>query len=159
MQQCPACAYELTPQEQVAGDGKCPSCDIYFAKYQARLEREAEQAKQAQAKQGKIAQVEKIKAEKAEKARAAKQTKALRMTPAQYYGGTLYCSHCGAVNNGKRHVPGSILIELVLWICFLIPGLIYSIWRHAAQKKVCASCNQPGLIPVMSPKAQRELKQ
>jgi hypothetical protein len=140
MQQCPACNYELTLAEQTAAEGKCPSCGIYFAKYKERLARQEAEAEAAREK----AVAEAIK-------KAAK-------TPAQYYGGTQYCMQCGTVSNGKRHVPGSILIELVMWCCFLIPGLIYSIWRHSAQKKVCTQCKQPGLIPVMSPKAQKELK-
>lgn len=41
MQQCPACKYELTMTEQTANEGKCPSCGIYFAKYQARMRRES----------------------------------------------------------------------------------------------------------------------
>src|SRR5690606_36743664 len=110
MQQCPACKYELTLAEQTAAEGKCPSCGIYFAKHKARLEREAAVAAKAQAEKEKTP------------------TKKVVMTPAQYYGGTQYCMQCGTVSNGKRHVPGSILIELVMWCFFLIPGLIYSIW-------------------------------
>lgn len=41
MQQCPACDYELTMAEQTTGEGKCPSCGVYFAKYHARMQREA----------------------------------------------------------------------------------------------------------------------
>lgn len=40
MQQCPKCNYELTLAERTASEGKCPSCGIYFAKYQAQLEAE-----------------------------------------------------------------------------------------------------------------------
>tara|TARA_R110002033_G_scaffold115955_1_gene160354 strand:+ start:486 stop:1244 length:759 start_codon:yes stop_codon:yes gene_type:complete len=36
MKQCPACNYELTLGEQASDEGKCPQCDIYFAKYLAR---------------------------------------------------------------------------------------------------------------------------
>ncbi|ROZ80895.1 DUF2939 domain-containing protein [Pseudomonas neustonica] len=36
MKQCPACNYELTMAEQAKDEGKCPKCDIYFAKYLAR---------------------------------------------------------------------------------------------------------------------------
>lgn len=140
MQQCPACKHELTMAEQLGSSGKCPACGIYFAKYRARAEREAAAAKA-----------------QADKKQASESPKKIVMTPAQFYGGTLYCTNCGTVSNGVRQVPGSILIELLLWICFFIPGLIYSIWRHAAQRKACPACKLSGLIPVMSPKAQKEL--
>jgi len=42
----------------------------------------------------------------------------------------------GTVGDTKRNMKGSILTELVLWFFFLVPGLIYSIWRH---KYRCAS--------------------
>lgn len=143
MQQCPACNYELTMAEQIEGEGKCPACGIYFAKHKARMDRAA---------------AERVELErKAEEAKIKARANTKVMTVSQRFGGRLYCTQCGTVSNGVRHVPGSILIELVLWICFLIPGLIYSVWRHAAQKKACPSCKQAGLIPVISPKAKREL--
>lgn len=69
----------------------------------------------------------------------------------------LYCPSCGTVSNGQRHVPGSIAVEIILWLCFLVPGIIYSIWRLSAAKKACTACKAVGLIPVSSPRAQREL--
>src|SRR5690606_33845106 len=36
--QCPACEYQLTLAEQGAKTGKCPSCDVFFAKVLARRE-------------------------------------------------------------------------------------------------------------------------
>lgn len=71
--------------------------------------------------------------------------------------GRFYCTSCSAVNNGHRHVPGSTLVELLMWVCFLLPGLIYSVWRLSAAKKACNVCNATELIPVDSPRARREL--
>ena len=48
MKQCPACNYELTFDEQAKSDGKCPQCDVYFAKYLAR-QSQAEAAAKAKA--------------------------------------------------------------------------------------------------------------
>ena len=36
MQQCPACSYELTMQEQVDNPDSCPKCGIYFEKFLAK---------------------------------------------------------------------------------------------------------------------------
>jgi uncharacterized membrane protein YqaE (UPF0057 family) len=72
----------------------------------------------------------------------------------------LICPVCGSVGNTQSFTPGSFLIEVVLWLCFLIPGLIYSLWRLSARKKVCAGCGSAQLIPLNSPmgrKIQAEL--
>lgn len=72
----------------------------------------------------------------------------------QAVAGDVLCRTCGHVGAPETKTPGSILIELLLWLCFLVPGLIYSIWRHTARHKVCRSCRHPGVIPANSPAAQ-----
>lgn len=69
----------------------------------------------------------------------------------------LYCTTCGAVGKPKSHTPGSALIELILWLCFILPGLIYSMWRVANKKKICATCRAATVIPTGSPIAQQAL--
>lgn len=69
--------------------------------------------------------------------------------------GKFVCSTCGTVSNGSAHTPGSILIEIVLWICLIVPGLIYSLWRHSARKQVCGACRNATLVPVNTPAGQR----
>lgn len=32
------------------------------------------------------------------------------------------------------------LLEVVLWLCLLLPGVIYSLWRLSARRRVCAAC-------------------
>lgn len=61
------------------------------------------------------------------------------------------CTHCGTRGSPKRMTRGNIGIEIVLWICFLVPGLIYSIWRLTTKQDVCPSCEQPGMINVNTP--------
>lgn len=74
-------------------------------------------------------------------------------------GKPMYCKACG--NNGPTtaKTPGSLWIELVLWLCFIVPGLIYSLWRLSARKQVCASCGSPDLVPPDSPVAIASRKQ
>lgn len=74
-----------------------------------------------------------------------------------YNGNELFCKSCHAVDGTKRNMPGSILIELVLWLCFIVPGLIYSLWRHSATKQVCSSCGSKEIIPISSPLAKQLL--
>lgn len=71
----------------------------------------------------------------------------------------LICTACGTVGSGKDKAAGSFLIEVILWICFIVPGLIYSIWRLSSGNKVCTACGNPTLIPTDTPKGQELLKQ
>jgi hypothetical protein len=72
--------------------------------------------------------------------------------------GPLYCKACGATGTGVTATPGSFFVELLLWLCFLIPGLIYSVWRLAGRKRVCRICGSDALIPADSPAARAALE-
>lgn len=61
------------------------------------------------------------------------------------------CRACGHVGKAKLHTPGHILLELVLWLMLIVPGLIYSVWRMSARREVCASCGSTDLVPATSP--------
>lgn len=70
-------------------------------------------------------------------------------------GGEKVCRSCGTRGGGKSQVKGSLGIEIVLWLCFIIPGLIYSLWRLGSKHKACATCGSKELIPVNSPMGQK----
>jgi rubredoxin len=61
------------------------------------------------------------------------------------------CTSCGYVGFPKREKRGSILISIVLWIFFIVPGLIYSIWRFASKYDACPQCKSKNIIPANSP--------
>jgi hypothetical protein len=63
------------------------------------------------------------------------------------------CSTCGHVGKPASVTPGSILIEIVLWLCFLVPGLIYSLWRINRRHEACGKCGALTLLPLDSPVA------
>lgn len=68
--------------------------------------------------------------------------------------GDWVCTRCGHVGSTGTETPGNLLIEIILWLFFLIPGLIYSIWRISKRHHVCRSCGTgAGLIPASSPNA------
>lgn len=48
-----------------------------------------------------------------------------------------------------------MLVELFLWLCFLIPGVFYSIWRLTTRAQVCRSCGSHELIPPGSERARQ----
>lgn len=65
------------------------------------------------------------------------------------------CSACGSQGKPKSHTRGSIIIEIFLWLCMLIPGLLYSLWRLSTRKQVCGQCSADKLIPVDSPMGKK----
>ena len=67
----------------------------------------------------------------------------------------LICSNCGTTGKPKTVTKGSIFIEIFLWICFLIPGLIYSIWRLTTKYKACRTCGAGNLVPLDSPMGKK----
>ena len=67
------------------------------------------------------------------------------------------CINCGHQDKPKTITKGSIIMELALWICFLLPGLIYSIWRLSSRYEGCPYCESPNMISLNSPAAQRIL--
>lgn len=69
----------------------------------------------------------------------------------------MYCPNCGTVDVPKRITKGSFLVELALWLFFLLPGIIYSLWRITSRYSGCRACGMPGLIPVDSPKAREAM--
>lgn len=69
----------------------------------------------------------------------------------------MFCTSCGHIGKPKKKTPGSFFTELLLWILFIFPGLIYSIWRLTARKKVCSNCGHPTVIPENSPHAKKNL--
>ena len=65
---------------------------------------------------------------------------------------TYLCTTCGG-SRTRIETPGSIFIEIVLWLVFIVPGLVYSLWRFTSSRRVCADCGSPRLIPGDSPGA------
>jgi hypothetical protein len=65
--------------------------------------------------------------------------------------GAMICPNCGSRGEPKTTTRGNIAIEIVLWLCFIIPGLIYSVWRTTTKYKACPSCGSAGMIGVNTP--------
>lgn len=65
------------------------------------------------------------------------------------------CTSCGFSGKPQRKVKGSILIEIVLWLFFILPGIIYSVWRLTSNISVCPKCGNTTMIPMDSPVGQK----
>lgn len=66
------------------------------------------------------------------------------------------CGGCGHQVRPVTTTPGSGGVELLLLLFFVVPGVFYSMWRHANRRKVCSFCESCDLVPIDSPRG-REL--
>lgn len=71
----------------------------------------------------------------------------------------LVCTSCGHVGNSNTITKGHFALEVVLWLCFLVPGFIYSVWRHTSRYEACPICGNENLLPKAAPMAQKFLKE
>ena len=69
----------------------------------------------------------------------------------------MICANCGTVGSPKTVTKGSFALELLMWLLFLLPGLIYSAWRLSSRAKVCAACFKDELVPADSPRGRKLL--
>jgi hypothetical protein len=63
------------------------------------------------------------------------------------------CERCGQTGTGKRVAPGSFAVEVVLWLLFCAPGLVYTTWRIFSARRLCGACAGE-LVPLESPRGQ-----
>lgn len=66
-------------------------------------------------------------------------------------GPTLVCTNCGHHGPARSVTKGSTAIELVLWLCLIVPGLVYSLWRLSSRTVGCVACGSTALVPPGSP--------
>jgi hypothetical protein len=65
------------------------------------------------------------------------------------------CKDCGTVGEPARKTRGSFVMEVVLWLCFIIPGIIYSMWRLTTRYDACPACGGVNLVPLSTPAGAR----
>jgi len=71
----------------------------------------------------------------------------------------MICADCGNIGYSKKITPGSIFIELVLWLMMIIPGILYSLWRLTNRKDGCPKCSGSSMIPLDSPRGKKLTKE
>lgn len=60
-----------------------------------------------------------------------------------------YCTQCHTHTNTAK-MKGNGWIELVLYLFYILPGVIYSIWRRSGKPNGCPTCGHAALIPAGS---------
>lgn len=68
-------------------------------------------------------------------------------------GSAKFCTTCGHEGPAKTVARGSMAVEVILWLCFFVPGLVYSVWRLSSKYKACSNCGAQSLVPPGSPVA------
>lgn len=63
-----------------------------------------------------------------------------------------YCNACHNFSPVALR-KGNGWIEFVLYLCYFVPGIIYSIWRRSGEPTVCPICRANALISAGSAKA------
>jgi hypothetical protein len=58
----------------------------------------------------------------------------------------MMCTECFHVAVPDTVLPGSDFVELLAWVCFGLPGLLYCWWRHINRIKVCPHCHGRELL-------------
>ena len=69
------------------------------------------------------------------------------------------CKQCGSITKTADSLPGNGWIEVVLWLCYLVPGLIYSIWRRTKKNLACSSCGSREIVGVTTPVGRQLLSE
>ena len=67
------------------------------------------------------------------------------------------CANCLYQGSPVTRTKGSFWIEVLLWT-FILPGLIYTVWRLTTRERVCPKCEHPHMIPLDTPVGQRLAK-
>jgi hypothetical protein len=57
------------------------------------------------------------------------------------------CPKCGYYGLGRRVLPGSDILEKILWCLLLLPGLAYRIYRVTHARVGCSRCDWDGTPP------------
>ncbi len=60
------------------------------------------------------------------------------------------CRACWLIATPKDATKGSFFIEIALWCLFIIPGIVYSVWKYITKEKVCPVCSSPAVISINS---------
>lgn len=65
------------------------------------------------------------------------------------------CKDCGHVGEPVVITKGQFWVEVAMWLLFILPGVVYSVWRLASRVDGCASCGSQNLIPIDSPQGKQ----
>ena len=65
------------------------------------------------------------------------------------------CTACCCTDKPIKYRRGRNKREILLWICFIVPGLLYTIWRNTSTILACPRCETTTMISTKTPHGQR----
>ncbi len=63
------------------------------------------------------------------------------------------CMECGCQRDPIDANRGLWVIEIFMWLLYILPGVIYSIWRRVRKQQVCPKCRNPSVVLTSSSRA------
>lgn len=63
------------------------------------------------------------------------------------------CLECGCQRDPIDAKRGLLVIEIFMWLLYILPGVIYSIWRRVRKQQVCPNCLNPSIVLTSSTRA------
>ena len=63
------------------------------------------------------------------------------------------CMECGCQRDPINAKRGLLVIEIFMWLLYIFPGIIYSIWRRVRKQQVCPNCRNPSVVLTSSSRA------
>ena len=58
----------------------------------------------------------------------------------------IICKNCGEVSNAIIKTKGSIIIEIFLYLFYIIPGVLYTLYRVTNKYPICQHCESKEII-------------
>jgi uncharacterized membrane protein YqaE (UPF0057 family) len=71
----------------------------------------------------------------------------------------IVCTSCLYVGYPMQSGKGNIIIEIILYCCGILPGIVYTLWRISSKQKVCPQCKLPNIIPINSVRGKQLVDQ
>jgi len=65
------------------------------------------------------------------------------------------CMECSCQRDPIWVKRGWLVIEIAMWLLYIIPGVIYSIWRRVRKQQVCPNCLNPGMVLTISSRVMK----
>ncbi len=63
------------------------------------------------------------------------------------------CMECGCQRDPIQAKRGFLVVELFMWLLYILPGVIYSIWRRVRTQQICSNCRTPSIVLTSSSRA------
>ncbi|MDH5762415.1 MAG: hypothetical protein OEZ51_05490 [Nitrospinota bacterium] len=68
------------------------------------------------------------------------------------------CMECGCQRDPIDAKRGLLVIEIFMWLLYILPGVIYSIWRRVRKQQICPNCRNPSVVLTSSSRAMAMMR-